>query len=110
MPIRDILVHVGSSPACADRLALAADLARRYDARLIGAGAPESPAAEDSFRAMLRSAGVVGEWRGIIGLPESFVARHPRRSGTGDRSRRCGQGGGGDAQSQDGPRARPASA
>ncbi|MGY0835389.1 universal stress protein [Azospirillum argentinense] len=78
MPIKDILVHVGSSPACADRLALAANLARRYDAYLIGAGAPESPTAEDSFRTMLRSAGVVGEWRGIIGLPESFVARQAR--------------------------------
>src|SRR5262249_36911032 len=36
MPLRDLLVHLDSGPRTAERLALAASLARRHDARLVG--------------------------------------------------------------------------
>lgn len=78
MSIKGIVVHVGSSPACSNRLALAASLARRCNAHVIGAGAPGSSSAENSFQALLRNNGLVGEWRGIVGLPESFVIRQAR--------------------------------
>lgn len=78
MSIKGILVHVGSSPGSSNRLALAASLARRSDAYVIGAGAPESPFAENSFQALLRNTGLAGEWRSIVGPPERFVIRQAR--------------------------------
>jgi len=36
MPLRDLLIHLDSGPRTAERLALAASLARRHDARLVG--------------------------------------------------------------------------
>src|SRR5258707_15276735 len=37
MTIKDILVHIATSPSCGARLELAAALARRFDAYLVGA-------------------------------------------------------------------------
>ncbi len=90
MPIKDILIHVDTTPAYLRRLRLAIALAQRCDAALIGAYVMPSPdvvtmasdgtttvalaaylasleeeaaAAEDRFRAMLSEQGLRGDWR-----------------------------------------------
>ncbi|HEX7970346.1 MAG TPA: universal stress protein [Stellaceae bacterium] len=90
LSIKDILIHVDTSPAYSRRLRLAIALAQRCDAALIGAYVLPSPdvmtlasdgtttaalaaylasleqeatAAEDRFRAMLSNEGLRGEWR-----------------------------------------------
>ena len=59
MPLRDILVHLDSSPRTAERLALATTLARRHEARLVGIFAQRSEAYQ---------VGVVAVWP-----PESYA-------------------------------------
>ena len=59
MPLRDILVHLNSSPRTAERLKLAISLARRDDARLVGVFAQ----CADAYQV-----GVVAVWP-----PESYT-------------------------------------
>jgi nucleotide-binding universal stress UspA family protein len=59
MPLRDILVHLDSTPRTAERLALAVTLARHHDARLVGIFAQ---------RAEAYQVGVVAVWP-----PESYA-------------------------------------
>lgn len=74
MSIKDILVHVDTSPASDRRAQIAVDLALRFEARLTGIGL-DNTVAEDSFRALLRQAELAGEWRSGTDLPETFVSR-----------------------------------
>lgn len=80
MSIRDILVHVDPSPASDSRLRLAAILARRYEARLIGAGLGGTTA-EGIFRRRLQEESLAGDWHPTTGMEGSladFVAHHAR--------------------------------
>jgi nucleotide-binding universal stress UspA family protein len=74
LTIRDILVHVDTTPACRARIRLAAELARRFDAFLLGVGIQEDGAAEERFSAVLSEHGIRGEWRTVIGLIEPSIA------------------------------------
>jgi nucleotide-binding universal stress UspA family protein len=74
VPIKDILVHVDTTPACRARVWLAVRLARRFDAYLLGVGTQEGGAAEERFAAMLTEHEVQGEWRTITGLIEPSIA------------------------------------
>lgn len=86
MPFKTILVHLDASAACANRLRIAADLARRFGARLIGAGLGdadlETSDAEAvaplgrNFQDQLRRADLPGQWLPISGLEEDFIVRH----------------------------------
>ncbi len=87
MTIRHILVHVDLAPGGERRLRLAADLARRFGAELIGTGLAEDDLetgdgeamapAEALFRAAL-SGGLSGDWRPAGGIEESFIADQAR--------------------------------
>jgi nucleotide-binding universal stress UspA family protein len=100
MTIKDILVHIDTSPSCGARLELAAALARRFDAYLIGAfilpstellELADSAAAvrlalnlaeleentaklEEQFRRLLRREDLTGEWYTARGRAETCVA------------------------------------
>lgn len=104
MPVKSILVHAEPGDRCDARLACAADLARRFDALLMGVGAQQLQsaavfdpfgmlaaefhtalaeqlqadlaAAEQSFRR--HAAGLKAEWRAIAETPTSAVARVAR--------------------------------
>lgn len=88
MSIKNILIHVDLSPNCTQRLRLAADLAQRLGARLIGVGLPDDDlevadeesagAAEARFRGLLRQTGLEGEWRPVVGLEGAFITRQAR--------------------------------
>lgn len=102
MLIKDILVHVDALPACSNRLHLAAHLARRFDAYLIGGFVTPTPdmvaltdtgaaavalsvimarleeeaaAAEADFAKLLRAHDVPGEWRFATGTAVSHIPR-----------------------------------
>ncbi|MBP2315582.1 universal stress protein [Azospirillum soli] len=85
MPFKTILVHVDTSAACANRLQIAADLARRFGARLIGAGLGDADLetsdaetvapTERDFLDQLRRADLPGLWLPISGLEEDFIVR-----------------------------------
>lgn len=80
MSIKDILVHVDPAPVNDDRLHLAADLARRYGAHMIGVGLGDTTA-EGIFRTWLQGESLAGEWRPTTGTEESlasFVTCHAR--------------------------------
>lgn len=80
MPIKDILVHVDPAPVSYGRLHLAADLARRYGAHMIGVGLGDTTA-EGIFRTWLQEESLAGEWRPTTGMEESlasFVTCHAR--------------------------------
>ncbi|CAO3424743.1 universal stress protein [Azospirillum endophyticum] len=80
MPIKDILVHVDPAPVSDGRLHLAADLARRYGAHMIGVGLGDTTA-EGIFRTALQRESLAGEWRPTTGMEESlasFVTCHAR--------------------------------
>lgn len=108
MAIRDILVHLDATPAMPARLDLAAALAGRYGARLIGlavidialppiatpdgGGAALGPLLDAMRRDALAEAegirarfeqtmsrtGIAGEWRMVEGLSGELVAHHGR--------------------------------
>lgn len=74
MAIRDILVHLDLTPRSAIRLELAAELATRYRAHLIGLYAAHGPVPasdgqtgaammEETFRGVLGQQRLDGEWR-----------------------------------------------
>ena len=74
MTIRDILIHLNSTPRSAVRLGLASDLAMRLRARLVGlyvtpgrASGPDelrgAALLEEEFRGWLGQQGIDGEWR-----------------------------------------------
>src|SRR5260221_14666027 len=101
MTIKDILVHIDTSPSCGPRLELAAALARRFDAYLIGAfilpstellELADSAAAvrlalnlaeleentaklEEQFRRLLRREDLTGERYTARGRTETCVAQ-----------------------------------
>lgn len=80
MSIRDILVHVDPAPASDSRLRLAATLAHRYEAQLIGAGLGGTTA-EGIFRRRLQEESLPGDWHPTTGMEESlasFVVHHAR--------------------------------
>jgi nucleotide-binding universal stress UspA family protein len=75
MPIRQIAVHVDDTPEAADRVLLAARLARRHDATLLGLSALRPPPP------LVIEGAVVDPWPGEIGLKqvrETLAARHLR--------------------------------
>jgi nucleotide-binding universal stress UspA family protein len=100
MTIKDILVHIDTSPGCGARLELAAALARRFDAYLVGAfilpstellELADSAAAvrlalnlaeleentaklEEKFRRLLKREALTGEWYMARGRAETCVA------------------------------------
>lgn len=107
MALRDILVHLDTSAESLDRLHVAAELARRHEAHLVGLHAidpvlydpmlygdaaglgiivnqsrDEAETAahkvEESFRERLRADGIVGEWRVGEGRSADMVALHAR--------------------------------
>jgi nucleotide-binding universal stress UspA family protein len=78
MPIKDILIHVDATPASEDRLALAVDLARRFEARLDGVGLADNIAAQELFRTLLEKTNVGGDWESAIGELDAFVTRRAR--------------------------------
>jgi nucleotide-binding universal stress UspA family protein len=78
MRIKDILVHVDLTPATEDRLALAGDLARRFEARLVGIGLADDLPAQEQFMALLDKAKLTGEWQSAIGEIGAFVTRCAR--------------------------------
>jgi len=88
MFIKNILVHVDLSSGCARRLQIAADLAHRCEAHLIGVGLADddleitdegvTAPAEESFRTLLRNAQLVGEWRPVSGLEGALIAQQAR--------------------------------
>src|SRR5579871_5821689 len=99
---KSILVYVDAEPGAADRVRLAAGLARRYEAKLTGLAAalPRPPveaitagvmdanilelerdqiaadfkAAEDHFRATVAETGVTAEWRTADNFPTLALA------------------------------------
>ena len=101
MTIKDILVHIDTSPSCGARLDLAAALARRFNAFLIGAfilpstellELADSPAAvtmalnlseleentaaiEERFRTLLKREDLAGEWYIARGPAEACVVQ-----------------------------------
>ena len=81
MSIKDILVYVDTSPACAERLDLTFRLAHRFGAYLVGV-CPEEAAETvgERFAIMLRQEELPGEWHAAIGLAASYVARHAQAS------------------------------
>ena len=81
MSIRDILVYLDTSPACAERLDLTFRLAHRFGAYL-AAVCPEEAAVTlgERFSKMLRQETLQGEWHTAIGLATSFVARRAQAS------------------------------
>ncbi len=105
MAIRDILVHVDETPASQNRLAVAVDLARRHEARLVGlyvgavldlspyiasfvgeqireahdrAAAEIEARVRESFEKAIGGDGVSGEWRAVSGSAEDAIALHGR--------------------------------
>ncbi|MFA7430345.1 MAG: universal stress protein [Rhodospirillaceae bacterium] len=83
MIVRNMIVHLDSTPRSADRLALAVTLAARFgarlvgvfaeaDSRLLGGSAPESEVAAayaqagEAFAARTSAAGVTGVWRSLV--------------------------------------------
>jgi nucleotide-binding universal stress UspA family protein len=78
MSIKDILVHVDTSQAADVRLRVAADLARRFDAYLLGIGLAEEVGAEEKFAALLRENDLPGEWQASFGVMASYVTRRAR--------------------------------
>lgn len=105
MSIKDILLHVDNAASAASRMAVALDLARRFDAHLTGlyvdpelllpafSEVPSGPVlvealekeiaeraaqAEIAFRAALEREGRSGEWRRVQGYPASSVVTHGR--------------------------------
>lgn len=68
MSIRDILVHVETSSSCRARLWLAGQLARQFDAHLLGIGSETAGAAEERFAALLSRLELQGEWHTAEGL------------------------------------------
>ena len=89
MPIRDILVHLDLTPRSAIRLELAAELATRYRAYLIGLYAAHGPVPasdgqtgaammEEAFRGVLGQQRLDGEWRLAEGsAAEAFIRAGP---------------------------------
>ena len=85
MSMKNILVHVDLSPGCPQWLRLAADLAHRLKANLIGTGLSDGDleevdegvagATEERFQALLRETRLPGEWRPTDGLEETFICR-----------------------------------
>lgn len=89
MTVRDILVHVDTTPACDARLQFAGHLARRFNAYLIGAYvhpppslAPEvidykerAVAAQSLFEALLEHYDLRGEWHIAVGPAAPLLAR-----------------------------------
>lgn len=99
---RTILVHVDAEPGAAERIGLAADLARRFEAKLIGLAAalPRPPVeaitagvmdasilelerdqiaadfklAEEQFRVLAEEAGTTVEWRAANNFPTFALA------------------------------------
>ena len=79
MALREILIHMDSTPQCAARLELAVDLARRHGARLTGlyvltyfpyasrntAAEAQVEAARDMFHEQAGAAGIAAEWRRV---------------------------------------------
>jgi nucleotide-binding universal stress UspA family protein len=80
MVIKDILVHVDTTPSCEDRLALAADVAERFDARLTGVGLADDIAAQEMFVAQLDKAKVAGEWQAATGDLVAFITDRAKAS------------------------------
>jgi nucleotide-binding universal stress UspA family protein len=75
MSIKDIMVHVDTSPGCEVRLRLAGRLAARLDALLIGVGA-DDVVARDQFATLLEDEHIPGEWQTVTGLGETdFMQR-----------------------------------
>ena len=100
--LKSILVHVEASPAASPRLHVAVDLARMFDAALLGLGAEmlqtyadpygmlggglvvelqsivedNLKRSEETFRA--KSAGLKAEWTAIETFPAAALARHAR--------------------------------
>jgi nucleotide-binding universal stress UspA family protein len=75
MPIKDVLVHVDTSPGCEVRLRLAGHLAARLDAHLIGLGADDILAREQ-FAMQLEEDHIPGEWQTATGDAEAdFMQR-----------------------------------
>jgi len=68
LPIRDILVHVDTSSSCRTRLWLAGQLARRFEADVLGIGSAAAGAAEERFMASLSHFELRGEWHTAEGL------------------------------------------
>jgi nucleotide-binding universal stress UspA family protein len=78
MTIKDILIHVGLAPAAGERLALAAYLARRFDARLNGVGRAGDTPAQEQFMAVLERTKLIGDWFPATGDPAEFLIRRAR--------------------------------
>lgn len=105
MSYKDILVHLDSSPACAGRIELGINLARKFDARLTGLYVvglapmhqyaeadlgPELVEAHDRymrdaaqeterlFQDRTRNANVVADWRQVEGALPDLVMLHAR--------------------------------
>jgi nucleotide-binding universal stress UspA family protein len=75
MPIKDIMVHVDTSPGCEVRLRLAGYLGARLDAHLIGFGA-DDVLAREQFALLLEEDRIPGEWQAAIGRTETdFMQR-----------------------------------
>ena len=75
MPIKDILVHVDTTPACRARVWLAGKLGRQFDAYLIGVGTQAGGAAEERFAAVLSECAIQGEWRTVMGSIEPSITQ-----------------------------------
>jgi nucleotide-binding universal stress UspA family protein len=99
---KTVIVHVDAEPGAADRVRLAADLARRYDARLIGVAAAlarppveaitagvmdasilelerdqiaaDFKVAEGQFRTLTAESGITVEWRPVETFPTLALA------------------------------------
>lgn len=89
MPIRDILVHLDLTPRSMVRLELAAELAVRHQAYLIGlymahkpirvpVGQTSAVLMEESFRGRLRQRRLEGEWRLAEGSTAEVLTRFGR--------------------------------
>ena len=106
MDLKNILVHIDSSDRCAERLGVAALLAKQHDAHLAGLYVIPEPfypiyaesafissdlienmeaearegcsAAEGNFRAFVEREGLAGEWREEQGPIGPVVGRHGR--------------------------------
>jgi len=90
MIIRDILVHLDSTPRAAVRLELAVQLAMRTEGYVIGLYTgrrpedrsydelPDIPTTGDDFHAWIQQQGVGGEWRLTGGSPVEAIIAHGR--------------------------------
>jgi nucleotide-binding universal stress UspA family protein len=78
LPIKDILIYVDATPASEDSLALAADLAQRFEARLTGVGLADDITAEELFRDRLDKTKVAGDWRPATTELGVFVTRRAK--------------------------------